>query len=366
MQENKYVNKDNNKSKLKLKISNQKIKSKELKVLCKQMSILLKSGCEITRILNILHEQSNKKLKSAIEEVSINIQSGNSITESFKKTNLFSSFFINMLQAGELSGNLDKIMNDLAKYYENEEKLKSKVINISIYPAILIIMSIVSGLFILVFIIPNFEIIFQANGINPPILTKILIKASVFIREKYIYITFLSLTSIVLIYYLIKYNSRAKYIKDKIKLKIPFINQIVILLITTRFCRTLHILVESGVQIVDAIDISSRVIDNTLVYEKLSISRDNIRRGNNISYSISKSEVFSNSFISMLRIGEESGSLDNTLSVSNDFYSEELNIKIEKAMKLVEPIITVVIGLVIGLFIIAMVIPMFDAINSIQ
>ncbi len=366
MQETKYMHKDNAKSKSNFKKSNQKIKSKELKVLCKQMSILLKSGCEITRILNILHNQSNKKLKSAIKEVSINIQSGNNITESFEKTNLFSSFFINMLRAGELSGNLDKIMNDLAKYYESEEKLKSKIINISIYPIILIIMSMLSGVFILLFIIPNFEMIFEANGINPPLLTKILIGASVFVREKYLYIFFISLISILSIYYLIKYNSKAKYIKDKLKLKIPFINQMMILLITIRFCRVLNILVESGVQIVEAIDISSRVVDNVFVYEKLSISREHIRRGNDISYSISKSEVFSNSFISMLRIGEESGRLDDTLSVANNFYSEELNIKIEKTMKSAEPMVTVVIGLVIGLFIIAMVIPMFDAINSIQ
>ena len=161
-------------------------------------------------------------------------------------------------------------------------------------------------------------------------------------------------------------NPKVKYIKDKLKLKIPFINQMMLLVITTRFCRTLNILVESGVQIVDAIDISSRALDNIIVYEKLSISREHIRRGNEISYSISKSEVFSNSFISMLRIGEESGSLDETLSVTNDFYSEELNIKIEKTMKSAEPIVTLVIGLIIGLFIIAMVIPMFDAINSIQ
>ena len=193
MQKTNYINRDNIKSKSNLKKSNQKIKSKELKVLCKQMSILLKSGCEITRILNILYEQSNKKLKRAIEEVSINIQNGNNITESFEKTNLFSSFFVNMLQAGELSGNLDKIMNDLAKYYDSEERLKSKIISISIYPIILIIMSMVSGFFILVFIIPNFEMIFEANGINPPLLTKILIGTSVFIREKYLYIFFISL-----------------------------------------------------------------------------------------------------------------------------------------------------------------------------
>jgi len=360
MQETKYINKDNKKQ------SNQKIKSKELKVLCKQMSILLQSGCEITRILNILHEQSNRKLKSVIEEVSQNIQNGNSITESFEKTNLFSNFFINMLRAGELSGNLDKIMNDLSKYYDSEEKLKTKIINISIYPILLIIMSVISGFFILVFIIPNFEMIFESNGINPPLLTKILINLSVFIRERYIFIVFIHLILLFITYYTIKYNPKVKYIKDKLILKIPFIGEMVILLITTRFCKTLNILVESGINILDAIDISSRVIDNTLVYEKISISREYIKRGNNISYSISKSEVFYNSFISMLRIGEESGRLDSILNISNNFYSEELDIKIEKTMKLAEPIVTIVIGLVIGLFIIAMIIPMFDAINSIQ
>ena len=366
MQDAKYINKKNIKPKSNLNKSNKKIKSKELKVLCKQMSILLKSGCEITRILNILHEQSNKKLKHTIKEISINIKNGNNITESFEKTNLFSNFFINMLRAGELSGNLDKIMNDLAKYYDSEEKLKSKIINISIYPIILIIMSIISGFFILVFIIPNFEMIFESNGINPPLLTKILIKLSVFIREKAIFIALMSLILTLFIYYLIKYNQKARYITDKWKLKIPFIGEMVILLVTTRFCKTLNILVESGINIINAIDISSKVVDNILVYEKLLISKEYIIRGNNISYSISKAEIFYNSFISMLRIGEESGSLDNTLKMSNDFYSEELDTKIEKTMKLAEPIVTVIIGLFIGLFIIAMVVPMFDAINSIQ
>ena len=355
-----------NKNKSNHKLTNQKIKSKELKVLCKQMSILLKSGCEITRILNILQEESSKKLKKALEQVSMNIQNGNSITDSFEKTNLFSNFFINMLHAGERSGSIDSIMDDLATYYDSEEILKSKIISISIYPIILIIMSIISGFFILIFIIPNFEMIFLANGIEPPLLTKVLISLSKFIRDKYIYILFVSSIYILLMYYLSKHNSNIKYINDSLKIKIPFTKNIMILLITTRFCRALNILIESGIQIIDAIDISSKVIDNEIVYKKLSISREYISRGNSISYSISKSEIFSNTFISMIKIGEESGRLDDTLKVTTDFYSEELSIKIDKIMKLAEPVITVIIGLVIGLFIIAMIMPMFDAINSIQ
>ena len=349
-----------------LKSTSQKIKSKELKVLCKQMSILFKSGCEITKILNILNEESNKKIKRILKQVSVNIQNGNSITDSFKKTNLFSNFFINMLHAGELSGNIDVIMNDLSNYYESEEKLKSKLISISIYPIILIIISIISGFFILVFIIPNFEIIFVNNGIEPPLLTMLLINLSRFVRSSYMYIFFMFLVITLLIYYLIKYNPKVKYMNDKIKLKIPFIKNLITLVVTTRFCRALNILIESGIHIIDAIDISSKVIDNDFVYEKLLISKEYVSRGNSISYSISESNIFSNSFISMLKIGEESGKLDDTLRATNDFYSEELDIKIDRVMKLAEPTITVIIGLVIGVFIIAMVMPMFDVINSIQ
>ena len=267
-----------NKNKSNPKLTNQKIKSKELKVLCKQMSILLKSGCEITRLLDILQEESSKKLKRALEQVSINIQNGNSITDSFEKTNLFSNFFINMLHAGERSGSIDSIMDDLATYYESEEKLRSKIISISIYPIILIIVSITVGIFMLVFIIPSFEMIFSSNGIDPPLLTKLLINLSMFIRNSYIYIVIVLLIFISSIYYLIKYNHKIKYIYDSLKLKIPFTKNIMILLITTRFCRALNILIESGIQIIDAIDISSKVIDNDLVYKKLSISREYISR----------------------------------------------------------------------------------------
>ncbi|MGX4601395.1 type II secretion system F family protein [Faecalimicrobium sp. JNUCC 81] len=340
---------------------NKKLKDREIKILCKEMSILLESGCEITKIFDILKSQSNKKIKTIFNKVTNHIQKGNSITESFQETNSFSNFFISMIKAGEISGNLDKVMNDLSDYYDKEHKLKSKIMLILIYPVILIILSIASMLFILFFIVPNFEIIFQNNGINPPILTKILINISRLIRGNHILILIVFAISLFMIN---SYIKSSKF-KNSVTFKIPIIKDISRLVITSKFCRSFSILIEGGIQIIDAINISSQVIDNEFIYERLAISREYIQRGDSISNSLSKPNIFPQLFISMINIGEESGRLDNSLKAINEFYENDLETKIQQFVKIIEPVITVIIGIVVGIFIISMVLPMFDAITSI-
>lgn len=346
---------------IKSNFRNKKLKDREIKILCKEMSILLESGCEITKIFDILKSQSNKKIKTIFNKVTNHIQKGNSITESFQETNSFSNFFISMIKAGEISGNLDKVMNDLSDYYDKEHKLKSKIMLILIYPVILIILSIASMLFILFFIVPNFEIIFQNNGINPPILTKILINISRLIRGNHILILIVFAISLFMIN---SYIKSSKF-KNSVTFKIPIIKDISRLVITSKFCRSFSILIEGGIQIIDAINISSQVIDNEFIYERLAISREYIQRGDSISNSLSKPNIFPQLFISMINIGEESGRLDNSLKAINEFYENDLETKIQQFVKIIEPVITVIIGIVVGIFIISMVLPMFDAITSI-
>lgn len=346
---------------MKVKNSSKKLKDREIKILCKEMGILLESGCEITKIFDILKSQSNKRIKTIFNRVTNHIQKGNSITESFQETNSFSNFFISMIKAGEISGNLDKVMNDLSDYYDKEHKLKSKIMLILIYPVILIILSIASMLFILFFIVPNFEIIFQNNGINPPILTKILINISRFIRGNHIFI----LTALVISLFMINSYIKSSKFKNSVTFKIPIIKDISRLVVTSKFCRSFSILIEGGIQIIDAINISSQVIDNEFIYERLVISREYIQRGDSISSSLSKPNIFPKLFISMINIGEESGRLDNSLKAINEFYENDLETKIQQFVKIIEPAITIIIGIVVGIFIISMVLPMFDAITSI-
>ncbi|MGL6108145.1 type II secretion system F family protein [Romboutsia sp.] len=342
-----------------------KIKHKEIKLICKKMSILLCSGHEITKIIEILSQESNKKISKIFLQIANHILKGNSITQSFKNTNLFSKFFISMLMAGEVSGNLDKVMDDLGEYYDKEDKLKTKAMTISIYPLILIALSVCTMIFMLIFVIPNFQMVFVNNNIKPPILTRILIGLSIFMRRYYLILILGFFAVTIGLYYLIKTNKRIKYLKDLLKLKVPFLRDITQLIITTRFCRTLSILIQSGINIVDAIEISSKVVDNEIVYKNLLVTNEYIKKGNNISYSIEKSNVFSKTFISMVKVGEESGNLEKTLNITNKFYTEELNLRIEQLIKFMEPIVTIIIGIIIGIFVISMIMPIFDAINSI-
>lgn len=341
-----------------------KVSNKELRVICKEIGILLESGCEITKIFQIIEGQSSKKVRSLFNTISNHIQKGNSIAESFQITGTFSKFFISMIKAGETSGNLDVIMSDLSNYYDKEYKLKTKIITILIYPIILIILSVISIIFIFIFVIPNFQVVFASNGIEPPFITKVLIGISIIVTNHlgYLILSFV-LILIGIIYFIIMNNSLKKLI-NSFKFKIPFLKGVNQLVATTRFSRALSILLSSGIQIVDAIDMSASVIDNEFIYERLKISNNYIKKGNSIGKSLNLANIFPKLFVSMANTGEESGKLDKSLDVINRFYENELNNKIEQIMKFVEPVIIVFMGLIVGVFILSMVIPMFDAITS--
>lgn len=347
-----------------LLIKDNKIKDKDLSILCRQMSILLESGCEILKILDIIKQQSDKKISLRLEEISQNIKQGNSITDSFINTNSFSNFFISMLKAGETSGKLDVAMRNLAQYYDKEYKMKAKIRNASIYPIIVSTLAFLSFIIIMIFVIPNYEMLFDGNGIDPPLITKSLINTSKFIRTKYTYIIFITLAIIPTLYCLSKLSSKVKF--DNLKFKLPVINKITKIIITTRFCKSLRILIKSGVQIVEAIDISSRVISSDYIYKKMNTSIEYIQNGNQVAYSLNISNIFPDMFIAMINIGEESGRLDDCLSTSEKLYDNELDIMLEKMMKWIEPSIMIILGVFVCIFMVAMVLPMFDSITAIQ
>lgn len=352
------------KFKIRNKCINTKIKDKELSILCKQIGILLQSGCEIIKILDMLIKQSNYKVAKVLQQISENIKQGSSIAESFEKAQVFSMFFVSMVRAGEISGNLDLAMNSLADYYINEYKMKSKIRNASIYPAMVILFAFLSFVIIMVFLIPQFEIIFVGNGINPPFFTQMLINISLFIRTKYIYIIIFTLGVLISLNFTSKKSPKIKI--DNLKFKIPILRHISKIVITARFCKTLCILLKSGVQIIDAIDISSKVIDSKYIYEKLVISREYIQKGNSVGYSLEKSNIFPMLFILMVNVGEESGRLDSCLDTTEKFYNNELDITTERIAKSIEPTIIIILALFVGIFMIAMVIPMFDSMTSMQ
>ena len=342
-----------------------KLKDQDLKIFSKQMNILLKSGCDISTILKILIDQSNNKLRKVLKNLLNNIEKGNSITESFEQTNAFPQFYISMIRAGEISGNLDDVMDKLSSYYDKERKLKSKIISILIYPIILLITMLVSFLFILIFLIPNFENIYADNNISTPLITRILIFFSYLVRNHFLLIVVTMSFIILSLFYLKKRSKKINDIFDKIIFQIPVIKTYSTLFIVNKFIKALSILIWSGVQIVESIEISSQVISNKYIYEKISNANDFIKKGNKIGYSLKGIDELPPLLISMISVGEEGGKLDSILVTLSEYYENELDSKLEFGTKYFETFITLLIGVVVGVTVIAMMVPMFDAVTSI-
>ena len=342
-----------------------KLKNKDLKIFSKEMSILLKSGCEISRILRILIDESNGKLKGVLKQILSSIEKGNSIKESFENTKAFSAFYISMIASGEMSGNLDDVMDKLSIYYDKEQKLKNKIISVMIYPAILLVSTIVSFTAILIFLIPNFEEIYTDNTIQTPMLTRVLIFLSHLIRDDFILIIADNVLIVGAFVYLKKNSDKFNEILNRISFKIPVVKTFRQLTITNKFIKSLSILISSGVQVVYSIEASAKAMDNDYIYNKICAANEFIKKGNNIGDSLKNVEELPSLLISMIVIGEESGRLDNILGTVSEYYENELDSKLEIGTKYFENFITLFIGIVVGITVISMMIPMFDAVAAI-
>ncbi len=341
------------------------IKSEELNSICKKMSILLRSGCEINKSLNILENHEGIKSKKIINQIRRNLEKGNSLTESFHKTKMFPKFFVNMINVGEKSGNLDEIMEDLAEYYIKEKQIKRKIETSLMYPKLLMLAMISSYIFISFFIMPNFENMYSMNGIEISGINEVIMNTSRIIRESPLKLFILILIILLIAIYLVtSKNKNIVYIKSKMKFIIPYYKKFNILIITTKISRSLFILIKSGINIIDAIDISSKIIDNIIVENKLEDVKKNLEKGNSISEAMNNVSIFPNTFIYMIETGEESGSLDNVLKITEEFYMQELKDMLEEFTKKLEPALTMIIGLVMGVFMLIMVTPMYDVINA--
>ena len=270
-----------------------------------------------------------------------------------------------MVATGEMSGNLDEVMDKLSIYYDKEQKLKSKIISILIYPAILVVSMIISFTAILIFLIPNFEEIYADNTIQTPLITKILIFLSHLIRDDFILIIGIIVLTIGGFIYFKKNSQKFNEILNKLYFKTPLVKTFNQLIITNKFVKALSILISSGVQIVYSIETSAKVMDNDYIYQKICESNELIKKGNSIGSSLKKVEELPSLFLSMVVIGEESGRLDNILGTVSEYYENELDSKLERGTKFFENFLTLFIGIIVGIAVISMMMPMFDAVASI-
>lgn len=344
-----------------------KVKTKDIAVFCRQFYTMLNAGATINTCLNVLGEQIiNKKLRNSVITVEENVRKGLTFSEAMKKEkNVFPDLLVNMVQSGEVSGNLDTIMRRMSEHYEKETKLNNKVKAAMVYPIVLGVMSVTIVIGLLIFVMPMFVEMFKESGGQLPLPTKILLAVSNSLKENWYLII---LGFIILIFALKNYlkTENGQLLSNRLKLTLPILRNINEKIIISRFTRTLSTVLASGITLIQGLQVVAKVVGNKIVENKILDVREQMMKGGGISEPLKRVGFFPPMLCAMVKIGEESGSLDEILNKTADFYDDELDTAIQQFTSILEPIMIVIMGVVIGFMIISIMLPMFDMYGNIK
>lgn len=344
----------------------ERVTTKDIAIFCRQFYTMLDAGVSINSAVHILAEQlTNRKLKDALGDIEDQVRKGQTLSESMRKHNkIFPDLLISMIETGEVSGNLDSVLLRMSTHYEKENKINNKVKSAMIYPAVLSVVAIVVVTILLTFVMPTFIDMFTESGVELPLSTKILLGMSGGLQKHGLLILLAVVTIVILFRYYLKTDS-GKLFSSRVKLKIPVIKNLNQKIIVSRFTRTLSTLLSSGVTLVQALEVVSDVVGNKVAEEALSRIREAVIKGEGLSTPISEDKLFPSMLASMVKIGEESGSLDEILNKTADFYDEELEVTVQTTTALLEPLLIVIMGVVMGFIIVSIMLPMFNMYSSI-
>lgn len=343
-----------------------KVTAKQISIFCKQLGTLLKAGVPVASGLDILYRQTeNKKLKEALEDVYTEVQKGSQVSSAVKNhPKIFPSLMVNMIESGETSGNLDNIMERLAIHYEKDAKINSRIKGAMIYPIVLSVISVVVVIFLITVILPTFTGMFTGAGVELPLPTRILMGLSDAIKNYwYIFIVGIGVISYLAGAYISSPTGRYRF--DELKFKLPIVKGSIDKIVTARFTRTLGSLLKSGIPLIEALKLAGSVTGNVVTEERINYIATEVEKGETLGNSLKRTPTFGPMVVSMIQIGEESGSLDQMLDKSADFYEQELEDAIDRLLKLMEPLLIVFMAVIIGFIVIAMALPMFEMVNTI-
>ncbi len=343
------------------------IKIRDLAIFYRQFATMVSAGLTLVSCLEILSKQTeNKLLAEKIDDIKKSVERGSTLADAFAShPETFSKLYINMIKAGEIGGVLDDILNRMATLMEKEYELRQKIKSAMTYPMFIFGAAFVMGVFVLIFILPQFVGVFQQFGGELPYLTKLLVWFTVaFNRYWYIFFAFLALMVIAFIAY--RRTKQGHKNIDRLKLKLPIFGNLFLKTSINRFTRTLGTLIRSGVPIIQSLRVSAESIGNDILAEAVMNAADRIKEGQSISTPLEESRVFPPMVTQMILVGEESGELETMLLNVSQFYDQEVERAVEQLTSVIEPILMVVVAGVVGVMVIAMYLPIFSMVNLIQ
>lgn len=343
------------------------VKLRDFVIFLRQFSTLIKAGVTIVDSMNILaHQTDSKPLKNALLEVELDLREGISLsTATAKHKRIFTNLFTNMVRVGEVGGSLDETLENLAVYYEKQNKTRQKVKSAMAYPIVIGIVAVAVVIFLLVSVVPTFVDMFADFGAELPAITKFVLNASVFM-QKFWWLVLLLGILFYLIFILLKQRQETRYYLDYAKIKIPIFGKLIQKAVLARLTRTLSSMLNSSVPILQALVVVETIVENEVIADVVKQSRKALEQGKSMTDPMKKHWAFPPLIIHMIAIGESTGSLDEMLGKVADFYEDEVENTTDQLKSLIEPLMIVFLSGIVGTIVTAILVPMFDIFNQIQ
>jgi len=333
----------------------------------RQLSTMFSAGLTIERaIMGLALEEKHKKFKKVLTNVGENIRKGLNLSESLERhPGVFSNLFVALIKAGEVSGNLNDILDQLATYLENLDDTRRKVRSAMNYPIFMVVFlaSMIGAMFI--FIIPKFSEVYEQLGAGLPGATRALVNLSDWISFHF-YSMSMVLIMIIIGLWLISKTKKGGYIFDSVFLKLPVFGPLIDQSILNKFCKTFGILLGAGVPVLDTMALLKKVVDNRVYEEAIEDAANYIRDGYNISTALRRTEVFPSILLQLASTGEDTGELDSLLDRAADYYFKQVNALVDRMTSLIEPILILAVGAVIALMVVITYLPVFYLGSALQ
>jgi type IV pilus assembly protein PilC len=337
------------------------VKPKDVAVFTRQFATMIDAGLPIVQCLSILGEQTqNKTFRRTLQTIRKDVEGGTTLAEGLKKhPKIFDDLYVNMVEAGEMGGALNTILNRIALFIEKATKLKKKVKGAMIYPCSIIAVAIIVVAILMLFVIPVFAELYGGMGKALPAPTQITINISNWFVA-YWYVIFGSMFGVAVAISMYYKTAQGRMNIDRMLLRLPIVGDLLRKVAVARFTQNMAILLSSGVPILDGLAITARTAGNKVVEKAIMESRISISQGRNIADPLKESKVFPPMVCQMVAVGETTGGLDTMLRKVSELYEEEVDDAVANLTALMEPMIMVVLGVILGGLVISMYLPIFQ------
>jgi len=352
---------------LQFEITKEKVKKKELMHFTRQLAVFVRAGIPITSALETIGDETqDTALRRAITAMIEELRNGGTLSAAAAKhPQVFPNYYVGILQSAELTGRLDETLDSLAAYLNREIETRAKVVNALSYPAVVMVMAVVTVIILAGYVLPKFKPLFTELNADLPLPTRMLLGvASLF--STYVYIPGLVIMTVIGAVIWMMKSTKGREVKDRLVLRIPVIKGIIEYAILERFCRILGAMVRAGVPLPDGMQTTTEATSNAVYRERLTVAREEMMKGAGFSAPLAATELFPGAAKQMFKVGEETGTLDEQLAAASEYFDTELEVRIKRFTTMFEPLMIIGVGLMVGFVAVALVSAMYGVLGGVK